>query len=292
MEAANQPTPEPRADAAEPVSPTAERPPAGAACCQCAYELAGLAPGGVCPECGLDISASWPATDLRQCHRVYVEHLAEEFRMLHWAALAGWVVLAATLAAAVGGALAEMADGLWMVAMGAGMVAMGAVVVLPLMVWYARRSLRAHPSTRMTPGASERRRLRRALLLGQVGLLAVLLWMALGFFGGGDGLRAPLLASTTVATVGLAWASFEAVRYANHTLDRAGKSATSGAIHAAWGFALAVLALALAASLAFTLDDSWRIAAITGGQLAPATVVALRCGRVVAVAEAIVARRA
>ncbi|MEQ8843546.1 MAG: hypothetical protein RIB58_01730 [Phycisphaerales bacterium] len=53
MEVADQPTPEPKPDAAE-------RLPAGVVCYQCRYDLAGLDAGGVCPECGLAIAVSWP----------------------------------------------------------------------------------------------------------------------------------------------------------------------------------------------------------------------------------------
>ncbi len=284
MDAPEHPAPAPKLPATEPL-------PAWMRCAGCGYELAGLPGGGVCPECGLAVAASWPVWDLRACHRGYVEHVAEEFRMVHWAALTAWVVLAATLAASVAGAMEGRVGGIVAVATGAGMVAMGAVVVLPLMVWYAQRSLRAHPNARLAPGAAERRRLRWALRLGQTGLLGVLLWVPAAAFGGGDVLMALLLAGAALAAVGLAWASFEAMRYANHTLGRAGRAATSAGFIAAWGFTLAALGLALIATLAFALDQAWRGAAIAAGLLAPATVVALRCGRVVAVADAIAARR-
>ena len=285
MDAPQQPATEPPVPAAEPL-------PAGALCSGCTYDLVGRAPGERCPECGLDVAASWPVWDLRACHRGYVEHVAEEFRMLHWAALTAWVVLAATLAASLAGAMEGRVGGIVAVAIGVGMVAMGAVVVLPLVVWYAQRSLRAHPNARAAPGAAERRRLRWALRFGEAGLLGVLLWVPVAAFGGGDDLAPLLFAGAAVATVGLAWASFEAMRYANHTIGRAGKAATSGGFIVAWGFTLAALGLALAATLAFALDQALRGAAIAGGLLAPATVVALRCGRVVAVADAIAARRA
>lgn len=62
----------------EPADTASERLPAGVRCYQCKYDLAGRVPGEPCPECGLDVAASWPAWDLRACHPAYIEHLRYE----------------------------------------------------------------------------------------------------------------------------------------------------------------------------------------------------------------------
>ncbi|OAB61257.1 hypothetical protein AY599_00025 [Leptolyngbya valderiana BDU 20041] len=60
MEGADQSVFAPAAADAQPEAAAAEPLPAGVLCYQCQYDLAGLDAGGVCPECGLAIAASWP----------------------------------------------------------------------------------------------------------------------------------------------------------------------------------------------------------------------------------------
>ena len=260
--------------------------PAGVLCVRCAYDLGGLSPDGVCPECGLDARASWPVWDLRACHRVYVEHLAEEFRMLHWVALASWVVLMATLVACLGALLAPRVGGLSGVAVVSWLASVCVLVVLPLLVWYARRSLRAHANTGRSPGAANRRRLRLALLVGQVGLVLVLLSMGLGLVMVGVP-QSVLLASTCIASIGLACASFEAWGYAGLTRQRAGVASGRRGLLIAWAIALVAGAVSMAATILLDIEPALRIAAIVGPQLAPATMITLRCGRVLSVVESI-----
>ncbi len=63
-------------------------------CYRCGYNLAGLRPEGVCPECGLEVAASWPVWDLTRCHRAYRDQVRAELWWIGWSAvLAGIVVL-------------------------------------------------------------------------------------------------------------------------------------------------------------------------------------------------------
>lgn len=76
--------------------------PAGALCARCRYELAGLEPTGVCPECGLDVATSWPAWDLRRGEPEGVEDLrAEVSVLLVLAAMVGVQASVAAVAAVI-----------------------------------------------------------------------------------------------------------------------------------------------------------------------------------------------
>ncbi len=76
-------------DAAPPPPiPTAEPLPAWMRCVACGYDLAGLSPGGVCPECGIQIPASWPEWDLRDCDRAHVQSLYQGIGHLRHGAVA------------------------------------------------------------------------------------------------------------------------------------------------------------------------------------------------------------
>ncbi len=63
MDEARQPVTDHEAVAAEPL-------PAGVPCYRCRYDLIGRVPGEPCPECGLDVAASWPVWDLHKCNLV------------------------------------------------------------------------------------------------------------------------------------------------------------------------------------------------------------------------------
>jgi hypothetical protein len=145
MDAPEHPAAEPGTPAAERSSPPAERLPAGVPCYQCAYELAGLAPEGVCPECGLAIAASWPEWDLRACHRLCVEHVGRELAALQRVGLG-------LLIATVGGIPAAAAvlvdahgvDATVLLMVGLPGVVVGLILV-PMFLMLAGRTMRRRP---------------------------------------------------------------------------------------------------------------------------------------------------
>ena len=94
MQADDQPAPEPKA-------PASERLPAGVSCYGCRYDLVGRVPGEPCPECGLDVAASWPVWDLGACHPQCVDQAYSEL-------LGVRSVLACVLVGAGAGALAGL----------------------------------------------------------------------------------------------------------------------------------------------------------------------------------------
>ncbi|MEQ8316726.1 MAG: hypothetical protein RIE77_12705 [Phycisphaerales bacterium] len=257
--------------------------PAGVACTGCRYELAGLPRGGVCPECGLDAPASWPVYDLRRCARPYVANVLDELRVLNWVTIAAWVVLASAAIAGLGAAFEGRGGGVAIAAMSFGLLAVAGLVPLPLLVLYAWSALAQHPNTRTAPGGAERVRLGRALLVAQLGLWGVL---GLGLLAGFLDVRVAwpaFVAAMAIALIGLGWACLEALAYAAHVLDRAGRACAGRAVVLGWGFAFVVLGVVAAGSAFVDLGRPLALTAASVALLGPATALALRLARARAV---------
>lgn len=263
--------------------------PSGIACAGCGYELAGLPREGVCPECGLDVPASWPVWDLRRCAKPYLEHVQDELRMLHWATLAAWAVLAATAMSGMSAALELHDGGTAVAAMVFGLLAITALVPLPLFVGLAGGALARHPNTRTSPGAEERTRLRLALVIAQIGLWAVLGLALLGMFVLPRMSPVPFFAAATIALAGLGWASIEAMSYAQSTLRRASANTGRHGLLLSWGFALSVLAIVATGWMFVDLGRPLLLAAASGALLGPATALAVRVARAMAVVDVMAA---
>lgn len=233
MPADDQPTPEPKADAAEPVAPaagrlepTAERPPAGARCVACGYELVGLDLAGVCPECGRDVAASWPAMDLRACHRAIIAQDVDELGALFWAAF--WIGFGA-MAGAAALLLDPLIDGLAAEGYARGLISGG---VLPGVLFgvgglvLAARRMRRHANDHLAPGASMRGRVRASVYLLAAGA-AIPLAIAAAVREAFQPLGIALAVVALVAGVlGVGIACAATFDYASHILDRAGYEAS------------------------------------------------------------------
>jgi hypothetical protein len=208
--------------------------PSPAWCYGCGYNLAGLAPEGVCPECGLAIAASWPVWDLRACHEVYVRHVRGELWWMRWAAaLAGLSALAAALA--VG---ADALAGRWNGAGDAGTLAL-VVAVLALLAATGplgafERRWRRHPEPGKRMAGPPRR-------LARVGWGAVAVGVGLfalpGGFLAGLAPRAGLalgLVGLVIIAAGAGAVTFAAMRYGRLVLERAGRPVPPRWHDAAW----------------------------------------------------------
>lgn len=266
--------------------------PAGVACAGCGYELAGLPRGGVCPECGLDVPASWPVWDLRRCAKPYVEHVQDELRMLNWATMAAWVVLASAAVAGLGAALEPHGGAVAATAMFLGLLAIAGLVPLPVLVLYAWQALRRHANDARSPGAALRRRLRWGAGIGMAGLVMALLFIAAGFLTGQSPGPAYVATTAILAVGGLGWASIEAMAYAGAILGRAGMPGVGRGLLPGWGFALAVLAVVAAGSMFVDLGRPLALVACSAALLGPATALAVRLGRARAVVDALLGRMA
>jgi hypothetical protein len=69
-------------------------------CRQCGYNLNGLSPTGMCPECGLEIAKSLQTDRLAFADPQWVDTLAKGAKLLAW-----WLVLSIVLSMVVGGVL-------------------------------------------------------------------------------------------------------------------------------------------------------------------------------------------
>ncbi|MEQ9096527.1 MAG: hypothetical protein RIE32_09715 [Phycisphaerales bacterium] len=278
--------------AAARLGPDAEPLGAGVLCYQCTYDLAGLDAGGVCPECGLAIAASWPAWDLRACHRAYVERVRGELGAIRHVA-GCWGILALSGAIV---AWAQTMPGPW--GMGEQVGAVGALVVFGSSIGMLascaglERRLRRDPNRAVLPGAATRKAvLVGAALLG-AGTLAAVLVAPLASVASEDlGLLFAIVGATAWLSGGLIVHVY-VLAYALQTLGRAGVRARRAMLEEAPGV-LPLAGLALVPFAAFSVVHwAWVVAATLLGVALAAGGVALRCGRAQRVLDGLIAKPA
>jgi len=276
MQADDQPVPEPKADAPEPVGPaaerlepTAERLPVKLVCHQCRYDLAGLAIGSVCPECGLAIAASWPDWDLREAHAAYTMRLCRELGAIHS------VVVCSGLVALSGAAVAwaeapRRSTELQELGFALGAFALFVVGIATIATGaHLAKIIRRDPNAALTPGGEARKGMVVGATLQAAGVVSAIL------VAGPISVVQPDL-GTLVGMVGVAVWLFGVLvvhvyahQHALETLRRAGVQtrrtilerapgllpltslgllplAAFGVIHWAWIFAWALFSVALA----------------------------------------------
>lgn len=272
MDALEETMPEPMAGPAEPL-------PARVLCYQCQYDLVGRVPGEPCPECGLDVAASWPVWDLRACHPLYVWHLRGELLRIGAAALIAcatliWLAMAAFV---FGGPL--LGDAAFVLVFVTGAIGFGFGLFFLPAVGFAERCLRRHPNPLRTPGAGLRRAMRWSMLVWGIG------WLGLGVPGllladAGVGSGLGLFVAGTMISAG-AWSMLFALAlmYAGSMLDRAGQRGGIRRAEAALGYAplvgLALLPLAIFGVISYW----WVLSATLAGLAGAAGGLTLRCVR-------------
>mgnify|MGYP001153367396 CR=1 FL=1 len=211
MQADDQPTPEPKADAAEPVGPAAE--------------LLDPAAARLNPVAERLPAARWPVQDLHNCDRSYVEHVHAEMRKLGGAA-AGL--------AFVGGGLALLAL-VWGLPIGEGVKRslaglLGVEIILTFgasfnfLVKFGEASL-AHPGGEHAPGSAARRRIRVGTYVFGFGFFIAFALFVVAFMYSTPVAVALAIVAVSFACVG----TFIAVRamgvYSQLTLGRLGGDA-------------------------------------------------------------------
>ena len=277
---------------AERFCPAAERLPAGALCYECRYDLVGRAPGEPCPECGLDVAASWPVEDLRACHRVYVEHVRTELGALQDAAIllglgmacGGFVLWQVGLPERVGpGALV------------AGVVAIAAILLVGLGMGGSSKLLRLfrkHARSDVALGAPQRQGMRSSSRAIDVGLF-VAIAAAIAASAVGTALAMGLLTVVVVLLLaGVGTMYVQGLTYAALALKRAGVATRRAMIEEAPGLLpfAAVFLLPLAAM--GVMPWAWVVAWAMLGVALGAGGLALRCGRARRVLKGLAAQAA
>ncbi|MFI4882421.1 MAG: hypothetical protein ACIAQU_07540, partial [Phycisphaerales bacterium JB064] len=166
---------QPRVTAASPL-------PAGVPCYQCAYDLAGLLLGGVCPECGLAISASWPRRAAGDEERRRVDRVRGRVRLVLAAAIALLVASASLVLWACGCVVnagaqrsqASFEDGEVAIILGFGLSCAALLVYAVLATVLA--------VSKRTPGERARLAVRIAGPLMVVGMVAIFPGAVIGLF--------------------------------------------------------------------------------------------------------------
>lgn len=263
----------------EPEHAAAEPLPAGTQCFRCQYDVVGRVPGEPCPECGLDVAASWPVEDLRRCHRAYVEQVHQELDALH--SICAMVIL---LCLALG-----VASGLlgwpWgrahaeMVLLGSLMVAVilgGGVIRLFFQFFILARM---HPKA---PHALSNRRRRTIIEAGCIvagaGISLITLAIPATAVARGLGLIIALLC-VLVAGVALLVAYTSALAYAKEALNRAGVTAKRTLLEEAPGLLPFVAIGAIPIAVLGIMPGWWLLTAAALGVALAAGGLALRCAR-------------
>lgn len=219
---------------------------AGVLCYRCGYDLVDRVPGEPCPECGVDVAASWPPYALGDCHAVFLEHLGGEVGRLLGAASMGALGAAFAAGGACVGGLPTRADWKAMVVfalLAAAIIAGGGA--LGNLIRTASE-LRRHPNRAQTPGAATRRVLFEGVLLIAAGLFITL---TLGVMSVGVAVQFGAIVAAIGAIIvctGLVMVYVNALDYTAQALDRAG--GRRGAL--AWEAIVALLPL-VAAPLVF-----------------------------------------
>ncbi|OAB61258.1 hypothetical protein AY599_00030 [Leptolyngbya valderiana BDU 20041] len=261
------------------LDPAAEPLGAGVLCYQCQYDLVGRVPGEPCPECGLDVAASWPAWDLRQCHPLYVWHVRGELLRIGAAAfIAGATLVWLAIAAFVFGG-PWSGDMAFVLVLASGMLGLGFGLFFLPAVGFAEKRLRQHPNHRRTPGARLRRAMEWSMLIFGIGWLGfVTPGLIVGDAGSASG-WALLAAGTVVIAVGLSVLFALALTYAGSMLERAGRRGGHGRGEAALGFGPVAGLVLLPLAVFGVISYWWVLSATLAGLAGAAGGLALRCLR-------------
>ncbi|MFI4882422.1 MAG: hypothetical protein ACIAQU_07545 [Phycisphaerales bacterium JB064] len=280
---------EPESLVAELLNPVAERLPAGTACIGCGYDLVGRVPGEPCPECGLDVAASWPVQDLRRCHPVYLEHVRKELGALHGVAV--MVILCCSALGVATGLLGwpwGRASG-EMVLIGSLMVAviLGGGVPGQLIQFF--KHARGHPRAPLAMGGRRRRTIVEAgyIVIGGYASLVTLAIFATAL-SAALGLIIALM-SVGVAGVAMLAVYMNGLAYARETLERAGVAAKPTLVEGAPGRRPLAILLVVAIAVLGLTPHWWALTVAALGVAMVAGGLALRCARTRRVLEGLIA---
>jgi len=202
--------------------------PPQAICIGCGYDLTGLKPEALCPECATPCAKSLSPNTIYRTGPVYIRRLFLGSQISYWSILAFFVFLFVPIPALLTSAL------------GFGLFAMAAAYLLPLVLWAAGWHLATpHDPTSLAGGESDasRRALRALVLLFTLNL-------PLAFIASGS----PILSIVFSITLMLLCfgAFFTTAAYIGRIAIRAGneearKAAASARNLGAWAFVAIVL---------------------------------------------------
>ena len=258
-------------------------PPKGAQCVRCGYALVGLERDGVCPECGTDVSASWPAWALEDCHAAYLDHVRKEFDAIMMAVMGASVSFACLAVASFFYVLGADARAWFQVVPFAGMIGVGSLVFLPLMLASVWQQLSRHPNSSLAPGCGPRRSLRLGLLAGIAVMVAVVVMGGMGPFSMQSGLMACVLG----VSAALLWPALGTLRYSAAMLHRAGRTSARSWAMGGLTPALGLLVLATLGSVGWGMADAWAAFMALAAMLLPVAGLWRRCTAVLGAVRAL-----